>query len=71
MTASNRSKNQPVRHLRGTQPVYVAASHELLDQMEDGWSPTVQVHLERDAMEPYGWRMTFRTVEVNRDKDGT
>ena len=50
------------QHLSGYQPVYVAVSDELLREMESGWTQPVQVHIERDNHEPYGWRMTFRRI---------
>lgn len=59
-----------IKHLSGHQPVYVAVSDELLREMERGWTQPVQVHVERDNGEPYGWRMTFRTVTDAEFKAG-
>ena len=47
-------------HPRRAEVVTVEASPELLAQMEDQWSPPVQVRVTRCNL---GWEMTFRTHE--------
>ncbi len=45
-----------------TERVTILASRELLAEMEAGWSPPVQIRVERPELPGDHWEMTIRRV---------
>lgn len=45
-----------------TEDVTIKMSPEMIKQMQEDWSPPVQVRLERCA--EHGWEMVARTVDL-------